>query len=87
VPKDAKLVGEAWSQFAATGGNFADAANPRVMLKIGDAGDEGSVELQDLILTTKGGTASAILMQWNVKASSAGAAAVWGKYSYSGGMA
>lgn len=85
IPKDAKIVGETWSQFAASGSNFADATNPRVMLKVGNSGDVGTVEIQDLILTTKGGTAGAILMEWNVKAESAGAAAIWDVHARVGG--
>ncbi|RDW86246.1 glycoside hydrolase family 55 protein [Aspergillus mulundensis] len=87
VPKDAKIVGEAWSQFAAAGSAFSDAnlSNPRVMLQVGNRGDVGTVEVQDLILTTKGGTAGAVLMQWNVKAASAGAAALWDVHARIGG--
>lgn len=48
------------------------------MLQIGNRGDVGTVEIQDLILTTKGGTAGVVLMQWNVKAASPGSAALWG---------
>jgi hypothetical protein len=50
------------------------------MLRVGNRGDVGTVELQDLILTTKGGTAGAVLMEWNVRAASPGAAALWGKH-------
>ncbi|KAL3454952.1 PLC-like phosphodiesterase [Aspergillus heterothallicus] len=73
IPKDAKIHGEAWSY------------NPRVMLKIGEEGDEGTVEMQDLILTTKGGTAGVALMQWNVKAANPGDAALWDVHARIGG--
>lgn len=85
IPKNAKIVGETWSQFAASGTKFADPSNPRVMLKVGDVNDKGSVEMQDLLLTTKGGTAGAVLMEWNVKASSTGAAALWDVHARVGG--
>ncbi|KAL8365461.1 hypothetical protein RB595_004326 [Gaeumannomyces hyphopodioides] len=85
VPKDVKIVGETWSQFAASGNKFSDPLNPRVMLKVGNDGDVGTVEMQDLILTTKGGTAGAVLMEWNVKAKSAGAAALWDVHARVGG--
>ncbi|KAL4781792.1 pectate lyase superfamily protein-domain-containing protein [Aspergillus varians] len=85
VPKDAKIHGEAWSQFAASGRSFSDASSPRVMLQIGNRGDVGTVELQDLILTTKGRTAGAILMQWNVRAANPGAAALWDVHARIGG--
>ncbi len=85
IPKNAKVVGEAWAQFAANGDKFSDPSNPRPMLKVGNVGDVGSVEIQDLILTTKGGTAGAVLMQWNVKASGPGAAALWDVHARVGG--
>jgi hypothetical protein len=47
------------------------------MLQVGNAGDEGIVELQDLLFTTKGPTAGLILMEWNVAETSTAAAAMW----------
>jgi hypothetical protein len=49
------------------------------MIKVGAEGEVGNVEMQDLLFTTKGPTAGAILVQWNIKASSNGAAALWGE--------
>jgi hypothetical protein len=85
IPKDTKIVGEAWSQFAAKGSKFSDPSNPRVMLKVGNPGDTGAVEMQDLILTTQGGTAGVVLMEWNVKASRQGA--LWDVHARVGGAA
>lgn len=79
IPKNAKIVGEMWPQFAASGSKFKDASNPKVMLQVGNEGDVGSVEMQDLILTTVGGTAGAVLMEWNVKAAKQGSAGLFGK--------
>jgi hypothetical protein len=47
------------------------------MLQVGNAGDEGIVELQDLLFTTKGPTAGLILMEWNVAETSTAVAAMW----------
>jgi hypothetical protein len=85
IPKDAKIVGETWSQFAASGSRFADASNPVVMLKVGNEGDIGTVEMQDLLLTSKGPTPGVVLMEWNVQARSAGAAALWDVHVRLGG--
>ncbi|KAB5577639.1 hypothetical protein GE09DRAFT_1213862 [Coniochaeta sp. 2T2.1] len=86
IPKDAKIVGETWAQFAAFGQKFSDPKNPRVMLKVGNAKDIGSVEMQDLILTTKGATAGAILMEWNVQAKTQGSAALFDVHARIGGV-
>ncbi|KAJ2989746.1 hypothetical protein NUW58_g3314 [Xylaria curta] len=85
IPKDAKIVGQTWSQFAANGARFSDATKPVVMLKIGNDGDVGTVEMQDLILTSKGPTPGVVLMEWNVQAKSPGAAALWDVHVRLGG--
>ena len=53
------------------------------MVQVGNVGDVGSVEIQDMLFTTKGGTAGAVLMEWNIQASSPGSAAMWGETYYS----
>lgn len=78
IPPGTKLVGETWSQFAARGSFFMDPENPKVMIRVGKPGDVGDVEMQDLLFTTKGPTAGAILVQWNIKAATKGSAGLWG---------
>lgn len=77
VPSGTRLVGETWSQFAAKGSYFGDASNPKVMLRVGEKGEFGSVEMQDLLFTTQGATPGAILVEWNIKASNQGSAGLW----------
>lgn len=55
------------------------------MVRVGDPGSEGTVELQDLIFTTKGPTAGAVLVEWNIKASEQGKAALWDCHARIGG--
>jgi len=80
IPKGTKIVGEVWSQIMAQGANFGDMGNPHVMVRIGNPGDIGSVEIQDMLFTTQGATAGAVLVEWNIQQSSPGSAAMWGKY-------
>ncbi|KAF2271266.1 pectin lyase-like protein [Westerdykella ornata] len=77
VPPGSKIVGETWSQFVASGSYFQDANNPKVMIRVGKEGDVGNVEMQDIIFTTRGPTAGAILVQWNIEAVNAGSAGMW----------
>ncbi|KAK6538474.1 hypothetical protein TWF694_010057 [Orbilia ellipsospora] len=77
VPQGAKIVGEVWSQIQASGGKFGDIANPHVVVKVGNAGDVGTVEIQDVIFGVRGPTPGAIMMEWNIKASDKGAAGIW----------
>ncbi|KAM7195859.1 pectin lyase-like protein [Rhypophila sp. PSN 637] len=85
VPSGTKIVGEAWSQFAASGSFFANPRTPRVMFQVGFPGQVGDVEMQDLIFTTKGQTPGVILVQWNIKASSPGSAGIWDCHTRIGG--
>ena len=85
IPPGAKIVGETWSQLAATGPFFSDASNPKPMLRVGLVGDVGDVEMQDLIFTTQGATAGAILVEWNIKAAKPGSAGLWDCHARIGG--
>ncbi|KAM3501681.1 hypothetical protein MY11210_009307 [Beauveria gryllotalpidicola] len=85
IPPGSKIVGETWSQLAASGPYFSNANNPKVMLQVGQAGQIGNVEMQDLLFTTHGPTAGAILVQWNIKAESQGAAGLWDCHARVGG--
>lgn len=60
-------------------------SNPKVMLSVGNPGDVGSVEMQDLLFTTVGPTAGAVLVEWNLQASSQGAAGLWDCHARIGG--
>lgn len=85
IPSGVKLVGETWSQFAAAGSKFGDMKKPIPMFKVGNKGDVGSVEMQDLILTSKGSTPGLICMEWNLAAESQGSAALWDVHVRLGG--
>ncbi|KAK1966745.1 pectin lyase-like protein [Colletotrichum sublineola] len=77
VPAGVKIVGETWSQLVAHGPAFSDENKPTVMLRVGVPGQVGSVEMQDLIFTTKGPTSGAVLIEWNMAADAKGSAALW----------
>ncbi|KAF3910421.1 hypothetical protein ABW20_dc0105272 [Dactylellina cionopaga] len=85
IPVGSRIVGEAWSQIMGTGSYFGDIANPKVMIKVGNVGDSGVIEIQDMIFTTSGATAGAIIMEWNVKQSTQGSAAMWDSHVRIGG--
>ena len=53
IPPGSRLVGEAFTQLAAKGTNFADAGSPRAMIKVGNPGDTGIALFQVInILST-----------------------------------
>lgn len=79
IPSGAKVVGQAWSQIMGTGAKFSNMLAPYPVVRVGRPGDVGSVEIQDLLFTVKGATAGAIILQWNIRQSGKGTAAMWGK--------
>jgi hypothetical protein len=85
VPSGTRIVGETWSQLVAYGSYFSNANAPKALLQVGEPGQVGYVELQDLIITTKGPTAGAVLIEWNILASAAGTAAMWDVHVRVGG--
>jgi hypothetical protein len=55
------------------------------LFQVGEAGDTGSVEIQDIMFTTEGPTAGAILVQWNMAQGLQGSAAMWDSHFRVGG--
>ncbi|KAJ5961287.1 Exo-1-3-beta-D-glucanase [Penicillium vulpinum] len=87
VPKDIKITGEIWPMLMAHGEKFANQAKPVPVFQVGQRGETGSVEMSDLIITTKGPAPGAILMEWNVAGSSQGSAGMWDVHFRIGGAA
>ncbi|KAJ7225020.1 pectate lyase superfamily protein-domain-containing protein [Mycena rebaudengoi] len=77
VPPGTIIVGQMFSVIMGSGPKFANQNTPTPVLRVGNPGDTGAVEISDLVITTTGGSAGAIGIEWNVKASSQGAAGMW----------
>ncbi|KAK4661295.1 uncharacterized protein QC763_703600 [Podospora pseudopauciseta] len=86
VPKDIKITGEIWPLILAGGDQFfKDQANPKPVFQVGQPGDVGNVEMSDLIFGTAGPQPGAIIMEWNVKGTTPGAAGLWDVHTRIGG--
>lgn len=86
IPKNVKIVGEIWAVIYAGGNsNFQDQSNPKPVFRVGNPGDVGNVEIQDLIFSTKGPQPGAILMEFNVAGQDKGAAGLWDVHFRIGG--
>lgn len=72
IPTGSRVVGSSWSQIQGSGFYFSDMNTPRVMVRVGNRGDVGTMEISDMLFTTKGPTAGAILVEWNVTANAQG---------------
>ena len=88
VPKNVKITGEMWPLIMASGTTFSNSASPVPMFQVGQPGDTGAVEMSDLIFETKGAAPGAILVEWNLGASSTqGASGLWDVHFRIGGSA
>ncbi|KAF8894123.1 exo-beta-1,3-glucanase [Infundibulicybe gibba] len=89
IPAGTQIVGEAWSVIAGRGSAFQDFNNPQVVVKVGDTNSQGIVEITDIIFSTIGPAAGAIVVEWNVKQPSGqnGGAGMWDSHIRLGGSA
>jgi hypothetical protein len=54
IPAGARIVGEAWSVISGAGPSFQDQNNPQVVVRVGEPGSRGVVEITDMIFSTVG---------------------------------
>lgn len=86
IPPGAKLVGEGLASIIlSSGAFFNDMQNPQPVVKVGNAGSSGQVEWSDMILSTKGAQAGAILIEWNL-ATSGTPSGMWDVHTRVGGF-
>ncbi|KAL8858143.1 MAG: hypothetical protein Q9178_005320 [Gyalolechia marmorata] len=86
VPNKIKITGEIWPLIMASGPAFSDQSKPTPVFQVGQPGDDGAVEISDLIFETKGPAAGAILMEWNVRGQP-GSVGMWDVHFRIGGTA
>lgn len=79
IPVGSRIIGQAWPQLMATGSKFADLDSPRAAVRVGEAGDSGIVEIQNMMFTVQGPAPGAVLLEWNIHESTQGSAGLWGK--------
>ncbi|KAG9094875.1 hypothetical protein FS749_011622 [Ceratobasidium sp. UAMH 11750] len=66
IPEGAIVVGEVWSNIIGGGHKFADQKHPRPVIEVGCEGDTKPVQMSNLVLSTRSGSAGAIVLKWNV---------------------
>ncbi|KAF2191420.1 glycoside hydrolase family 55 protein [Zopfia rhizophila CBS 207.26] len=69
VPPGARMVGETYSNIMAAGSTWSSKTNPVPVIQIGKAGESGSLEWSDMIVSTQGSAPGAKLIEWNLAAS------------------
>ncbi|KAF4589076.1 glucan 1,3-beta-glucosidase GLUC78 precursor [Ophiocordyceps camponoti-floridani] len=86
IPPNVRIVGEAWSVIMAGGdAAFKDENSPKPVFQVGQPGDVGTVEIQDLTFLTSGAQPGAILMEFNVAGKTKGATALFDVHFRIGG--
>lgn len=80
IPKNSRIIGQAWPQIMAKGSTFQDVNAPHVAVRVGSPGDVGIVEIQDMLFTVFGPTAGTMLMEWNIHESVQGSVGLWGEF-------
>lgn len=85
VPKGSRIVGEAWATITGNGANFKDSNNPRPVVAIGNGGDVGTAQIQDMRFTVSDVLPGAIIVQFNMAGSSPGQVALWNSMITVGG--
>ncbi|KAJ3560072.1 hypothetical protein NP233_g11075 [Leucocoprinus birnbaumii] len=89
IPAGTQIVGEAWSVIAGRGSAFQNINSPQVVVRVGESGSQGVVEISDIIFATIGPTPGAIVVEWNVKQPNGqnGGAGMWDSHIRLGGAA
>ncbi|KAI0442034.1 glycoside hydrolase family 55 protein [Xylaria telfairii] len=85
IPKGSRIVGEAWATITGNGANFKDSNNPRPVVAIGNGGDVGTAQIQDMRFTVSDVLPGAIIVQFNMAGSSPGQVALWNSMITVGG--
>ncbi|KAJ7074276.1 glycoside hydrolase family 55 protein [Mycena amicta] len=87
IPAGSRIVGEAWSVISGAGPAFQDAENPQVVVRVGQPGSVGVVEITDLVFSTVGPAPGAIVVEWEIQECEQGSAGAWDTHIRLGGAA
>lgn len=74
IPPNLNITGEIWPMIMVDGSSptFLDPSNPQPVIRVGNPGDVGYLEMSDLVFETLGPAPGAIIMEWNLEASAPG---------------
>ncbi len=85
IPPNSKIVGESYSVILSSGPYFADINRPQPVVKVGNPDQVGTIEWSDMIVSTQGPQAGAILIEWNL-ASDGVPSGMWDVHTRIGGF-
>ncbi|KAG7286304.1 hypothetical protein NEMBOFW57_008612 [Staphylotrichum longicolle] len=85
VPIGSRIIGQAWSQIMGKGAKFQNEQAPRPVVQVALPGEVGIIEIQDMLFTVQGGTAGAVVVEWNAREQSPGSVGLWDTHIRVGG--
>ncbi len=85
IPQNSKLVGESYSVIMSSGNFFANINFPQPVVRVGLPRESGTIEWSDMIVSTQGAQAGAILIEWNL-ASHGTPSGMWDVHTRIGGF-
>lgn len=76
VPPNVRMTGEIWPMIMVDGSSstFSDPTNPQPVFKVGNPGEQGFLEMSDMVFETLGPAPGAIIVEWNLEGTTPGAA-------------
>lgn len=86
IPPNSRIVGESYSVILSSGSFFANINDPQPVVKVGNPGQAGNVEWSDMIVSTQGPQAGAILIEWNLATDGNVPSGMWDVHARVGGF-
>lgn len=86
IPPGSKITGEIWATIMSSGSKWTNMANPQAVIRVGNVGSTGAVELTDIVVQTQGPAPGAIGIEWNMGGSQ-GQSGMWDVHVRIGGSA
>lgn len=87
IPPGSKITGEGYPVILGSGSAFTNINIPTAVVQVGKAGGEkGTVEWSNMIVSTKGAAAGAVLIEWNLDATGLAPAGMWDVHTRIGGF-
>ncbi|KFY68822.1 hypothetical protein V496_00777 [Pseudogymnoascus sp. VKM F-4515 (FW-2607)] len=87
IPPGSRIIGEAWAVVTGAGDKFKDASKPAPVIKVGNDGETGIVELQDMRFTVSEVLPGAIILEVNIAGDAPGDVGFWNIIVLIGGTA
>ncbi|KAJ5209231.1 hypothetical protein N7449_003610 [Penicillium cf. viridicatum] len=87
VPVGTRIVGEAWSVISAYGDKFKDSNTPRPVIQLGNTGDIGVIEIQDMRFSVGEILPGAKIIEINAAGDQPGDVGLWNTMAMVGGTA